>query len=281
MLDKLLTKSFITRTMSAVILVVVALFTLLMGGNITFAVIAVITLIGMMELMRVYQVHRTVLGAAGYLAVIVYEMLVFAEQLQPGIRKEYFPMLVIGLLMLLMAVYVLTFPKFQAEQIMAVFFGVFYVAVMLSYVYQIRIMEGGIYLVWLVFLSSWICDTCAYLAGVMFGKRKLAPVLSPKKTIEGSIGGIAGAFLLGCLFGYVFQHHLAEVFISPALSCGIVSAVGAVISQIGDLSASAIKRNKEIKDYGNLIPGHGGILDRFDSVIFVAPAIYYLCLFLN
>ncbi len=281
MLKKLLTKSFLTRCISGGFLVIAALATLLTGGTVTFAVISVISFIGLMELMRVYQVHRTLLGAAGYLAAFGYYALLWMNQKKQGILQEYFPMLAIMLIMLLMAVYVLTFPKFHAEQVTAVFFGVFYVPVMLSYVYQIRMLEGGIVLVWLVFLSSWICDTCAYLAGVTMGKRKLAPILSPNKSIEGSVGGILGSFLFSVLFGFLFQETLQGVFHNPALSCGIVSALGAVVSQIGDLCASAIKRNKEIKDYGTLIPGHGGIMDRFDSVIFVAPAIYYLCISLG
>lgn len=281
MLKKLFTKSFITRSISAVFLVLIALVTLLLGGYVTFAVIAIISFIGLMELFRVYQVHEDLLGMMGYLVTAGYYGVLFAEQTRQGICKEFFPMLVILLIMLLMAVYVLAFPKYKSEQVMAVFFGVFYVAVMLSYVYQIRMLDGGVYLVWLVFLSSWICDTCAYLAGVTMGKRKLAPVLSPNKSVEGSIGGIVGSWLLGMLFGGVFRYHLEGIFENPVVSCGIVSAVGAVISQIGDLCASAIKRNQNIKDYGTLIPGHGGILDRFDSVIFVAPAIYYLCIFLS
>lgn len=281
MLKKLLTKSFLTRCISGAALVLIALVTLLAGGMVTFAVIAAISFIGLMELLRVYQIHKTSLGAAGYLMTTGYYGFLWMESSKRGIWQEYFPMLAILLIMLLMAIYVLTFPKFHAEQVMAVFFGVFYVSVMLSYVYQIRMLEGGKILVWLVFLSSWICDTCAYLTGVTMGKRKLAPVLSPNKSVEGSVGGILGSFLFSVLFGMLFQKPLKGVFENPALSCGVVSALGAVVSQIGDLCASAIKRNKDIKDYGTLIPGHGGILDRFDSVIFVAPAIYYLCIYLG
>ncbi len=281
MLKKLLTKSFLTRSISAVFLAAAALITLLAGGTITFAVITVISFIGLMELLRVYRIHKTWLGFGSYLIAAGYYGLLWMEQSRQGILQEYFPMLVILLIMLLMAVYVLTFPKFHAEQVMAAFFGVFYVTVMLSYVYQIRILSGGVILVWLVFLSSWICDTCAYLTGVTMGSRKLAPILSPNKSVEGGVGGVFGSFLFSVLFGVLFQESLRNVFENPALSCGIVGALGAVVSQIGDLCASAIKRNKEIKDYGTLIPGHGGILDRFDSVIFVAPAIYYLCIYLG
>ena len=101
----------------------------------------------------------------------------------------------------------------------------------------------------------------------------MASKLSPKKTIEGAIGGIAGAALLGLIYGSVFKTGFTTDY--PQAVCAMACAVGAVISMIGDLAASAIKRNHDIKDYGNLIPGHGGILDRFDSMLFAAPAIYY------
>ena len=136
-----------------------------------------------------------------------------------------------------------------------------------------------IYLVWLIFLSSWGCDTSAYCVGMLFGKHKMAPVLSPKKSIEGAIGGIAGSALLGILFAGIFGAKFSSVA-NPQAACAIACAIAAAISQIGDLAASAIKRNHNIKDYGNLIPGHGGILDRFDSMLFTAPAIYFAVTFL-
>ena len=114
---------------------------------------------------------------------------------------------------------------------------------------------------------------------MIFGKHKLAPVLSPKKSIEGAVGGVAGAALVGLVYAVIIgklgisQRELLWVF-------PVISAIGAVISQVGDLAASAIKRNFGIKDYGRLIPGHGGIMDRFDSVVFTAPMIYYLAVLL-
>ena len=161
---------------------------------------------------------------------------------------------------------------------MAAFFGVFYVAVMLSYIYQTRLLPGGVFTVWLVFVCSWGCDTCAYCVGMLIGKHKMAPILSPKKSIEGGIGGIVGAALIGVLYALAINHWGnagAEI-----TQYAIIGAAGGAISQIGDLAASAIKRYHNIKDYGKLIPGHGGILDRFDSVIFTAPIIFYLALFL-
>lgn len=271
---KLMTKSFLERLLSGILLVVIALVTIILGDDILFATITVISFIGLFELLRVFRLHNKLpgfiayLGAAGYFCIIRFH------------AQEYLIPLVIAYLMVLMAVYVFAFPKFHINEIMSCLYGLIYIIVMLSYIYLVRMTQDGIYTVWLIFLCSWGCDTCAYLVGVMFGKHKMAPVLSPKKSIEGGIGGIVGAALLGFLYAWIFQGKLEEVR-NPMLIFPVICAVGGLISQIGDLAASGIKRNYEIKDYGTLIPGHGGIVDRFDSVIITAPIIYYLITFMN
>lgn len=260
---------FKTRLLSGIVLVIILIATVGYGGNVLFGVLALISLIGVKELYQVVKVQNTLLGGVGYLAVIAYYVLVYMEKI------DLMVFLSILLLVLLMAVYVFSFPKFRAEQVMTVFFGVFYVAVMLSFIYQTRMLADGAYMVWLIFLSSWGCDTCAYCVGMLIGKHKMSPKLSPKKSVEGAIGGVVGAALLTVIYGMIFKNAMGvttqHVWIMAA-----ISAVGALISMVGDLTASAIKRNYEIKDYGKLIPGHGGILDRFDSVIFTAPMIYFL-----
>jgi phosphatidate cytidylyltransferase len=135
----------------------------------------------------------------------------------------------------------------------------------------VRYLEGGILTVWLIFVASWGSDTCAYCVGKLIGRHKLPSKLSPNKTIEGCVGGILGAALIGFLFALAFYKD-KNIWWQFAL----IGGAGSVISQIGDLAASAIKRNYNIKDYGKLIPGHGGILDRFDSILFTAPLVYIL-----
>ena len=122
-------------------------------------------------------------------------------------------------------------------------------------------------------------DTCAYCVGMLFGKHKMTPKLSPKKSVEGAVGGVIGAALLTIIYGFLFKGSMG-VDNQYILMMALICAAGALLSMVGDLAASAIKRNYEIKDYGKLIPGHGGILDRFDSVIFTAPVIFYLSLYL-
>lgn len=259
---------FKTRLLSGIVLVAAALVLIITGGDVLLFSTLLISYIGMFELYRIFHVEKELPGIVGYLAATVFYC---------NLKWAFLPdlmVVVLGFLMALMFVYVFTYPKYKTEQMLAVFFGVFYVAVMLSYVYQTRMLTAGAYIVWLIFLCSWGCDTCAYCVGVLIGKHKMAPKLSPKKSIEGGIGGLAGAALLGALYALAINKW-------GGASAGVgeyalICFVGGIISMIGDLAASAIKRNHEIKDYGKLIPGHGGILDRFDSVIFTAPVIYYL-----
>lgn len=272
-IKKLLTKSFLERLISGIILLVIALFTIIIGKDVLFATIVIISFIGLFELLRVFKLQWKLLGIIGYIATIVYYSFIRME------KTEYLIVLFIGYLICLMGAYVFNFPKFKALDLMVAFFGFFYVVLMLSYVYQVRMMPDGKYVVWLIFLCSWGCDTCAYLVGVMFGKHKMAPVLSPKKSIEGGIGGVVGAGLLGLLYATIFKDNL--IIDNANIVFPIVCAIGAIISQVGDLCASGIKRDHEIKDYSKLIPGHGGILDRFDSVIITAPIIFYLILYID
>lgn len=256
---------FKTRLISGIVLVIIALATIISGSWILFFTLLAVSLIGMRELykvMRVSDEHVTVLELVGYLGAVLYYIAMKAD------FGNYGTMAIIISMILILFVYVFGYPKYHAEQVMAAFFGVVYVAVMLSFIYLTRSLPDGKFLVWLIFLCSWGCDTCAYCVGMLIGKHKMAPVLSPKKSIEGAVGGVAGAALLGVIYAAATQGKMAEY----ALIC----AVGALISMVGDLAASAIKRNQNIKDYGKLIPGHGGILDRFDSVIITAPVIYYL-----
>ncbi len=267
--------SFWIRLRSSVILMIVAIASIVLGEWVLYGVLAVISMIGLMELYRVVGVNKSLAGAVGYIGGAVWFLYVALKQY--GLEGQLnMQLIVAGFTVLLLGVYVLTFPKFNSEQITMVFFGLFYVAVTLSYIYMVRMQECGAYTVWLIFIGSWGSDTMAYVVGRKLGKTKIAPKLSPKKSLEGLLGGIFGAALIGFIYALIFKSQLQTSFSNPCLVFAIVGAAGSVVSQIGDMAASAIKRNKNIKDYGTLIPGHGGILDRFDSVIFIAPIVYYL-----
>ena len=265
---------FTTRLISGIMVVILSIVIVGKGGALLFAVTAIISIIGLFELYRALGLEKKSLAAVGYVTACSYYGILWFE------GQRYVTLMIVASLMLMMALYVFTFPKYKTEEITDAFFGVCYVPVMLSFLFQTREMEDGFFLVWLIFLSSWGCDTCAYCSGILLGKHKLAPVLSPKKSIEGAVGGVAGAALLGFAYGFVFRGNMAEVD-NPQAICAIACAIAAVIAQVGDLAASAIKRNHDIKDYGHLIPGHGGIMDRFDSMIFTAPAVYFALTFLK
>lgn len=186
----------------------------------------------------------------------------------------------IGVLFMLGA-YIFSFPHFNNNQIANAAFGVVYVGVLLSFIYFTRKLENGIILVWMAYIAAWVCDTCAYFTGSLIGKHKMTPVLSPKKSIEGAVGGVIGAMIAGGILGFVYYKMADGRILDIFIFMGI-TGVGAVVSMFGDLAASAIKRNNNIKDYGKIIPGHGGVMDRFDSVFFTAPMVYFLMvLFIN
>lgn len=263
---------FVTRLISGIILVIVALITIITGGPVLFFTLLAVSLIGMRELYQVMKVEEekySPLALVGYLGAVGYYILLFYRM------SAYTMIWCIGVLVTLMFVYVFTYPRYRSEQVMSAFFGLFYVAVMLSYIFQTRNLQDGAFLVWLIFLCSWGCDTCAYCVGMLIGKHKMSPKLSPKKSVEGAVGGVLGAALLGGVYAAVVGRYL-EAAGNQILVYAVICAAGALISMVGDLAASAIKRNHDIKDYGKLIPGHGGVLDRFDSVIFTAPVIYFL-----
>lgn len=264
---------FITRLISGILLVALALFFIISGGYLLFAVMLTLSLIGMFELYRVFNIEKGLPGILGYISCVAYYL-----NLRLGFCSDTM-VIMLAFLTLLLATFVFTYPKYHANQIMAAFFGLFYVGVMLSFLYQTRMLPHGQFIVWLIFLCSWGSDTSAYCVGVLFGKHKMSPILSPKKSVEGAIGGVVGAMLFTGLYSFLISSvfNVEGIMILPLV---IFAGIGALISMVGDLAASAIKRNFEIKDYGKLIPGHGGILDRFDSVIITAPIIYFLAYYI-
>lgn len=268
---------FIKRLLSSIGLVVIACAAIFVGKAALLAVLLIISCIAFRELTKAVSIKDkgkswNALEIMGEIWIVLYYMMLYVS---PDAESRM--LLLMILFIAVMFIYVLAFPKFHASQVMSAYFAAIYAPVLLSFIYLTRNLPFGIYLVWLVFISSWISDTCAYCVGMLFGKHKLSPKLSPKKSIEGCIGGIAGSAIVGALYGYFILQPAMEV---PNIIwlLALISAIGSAVSQIGDLAASAIKRNHDIKDYGNLIPGHGGIMDRFDSVIFTAPMIYILAM---
>lgn len=168
-------------------------------------------------------------------------------------------------------IYLFNVDERKAEDSLATIMGIIYV---IFFSYHMILIDTSYFsiLIWIVLIASFATDIFAYFSGYLFGNKKLCPSLSPKKTWAGAIGGTIGSVICCGAFGYFVVENLL-------IHCLIIGLIGAIFAQLGDLSASAFKRKMGIKDYGNLIPGHGGIMDRFDSVIMVAPVVYYYILF--
>uniref|UniRef100_UPI004055CCD5 phosphatidate cytidylyltransferase n=1 Tax=Acetatifactor sp. TaxID=1872090 RepID=UPI004055CCD5 len=266
---------FWTRFASGIVLVIVALLTMSLGGIPLAVTLFIISCVAYRELTKALLCSSAdkklnVLEIVGMLGIAAYYASVYFSD-----AEVLLLMCIVTVFMAEMFLYVITFPKYKATQVVAAVFAFLYAPVMLSFVYLTRMCPQGIYMVWMILISSWGCDTCAYCVGKLIGKKRIFPVLSPKKSLEGCIGGVVGAALIGGLYAHFFVESAfpnQEVTWIIAFIC----AVGAVMSMVGDLAASAIKRNHDIKDYGKLIPGHGGIMDRFDSMIVTAPMIYFL-----
>ncbi len=165
--------------------------------------------------------------------------------------------------------------KFGFQELAGAYFGGILIPYLLmSLIRMFTMSENGAFHLVIPLLAAWGSDTCALFAGMAFGKHKLAPVISPKKTVEGAIGGVVGAAVLTVIYGIAVS-AFTNLTLSVPL-CMAAGIFGAVLGQIGDLSFSIVKRKSGIKDYGKIFPGHGGVLDRFDSVIFVAPLVELL-----
>lgn len=169
---------------------------------------------------------------------------------------------------------VLKYPKINLEDIAASIFILIYVGWSLTHIVLLRNIPNGALVLIYLFLVIWSTDTGAYFAGRFLGKTKLAPLVSPNKTIEGAIGGLLLSLLAAFMFNIFFP-----IFTLPILF--VTAFLISVLGQVGDLAESCFKRLAGIKDSGKIIPGHGGILDRFDSTILTAPALFYLLIFLD
>lgn len=162
------------------------------------------------------------------------------------------------------------------KKVAEIYMIVSYVVISFTALSLLRYIEHGRFVFFLVFIAAWGCDTFAYLVGTLIGKHKLIPEISPKKTVEGAIGGTIATMLLFALYGFLVGEFWGD---GTQPRYGLLIAYGfvlAIVGQIGDLIASAIKREHGIKDYGNILPGHGGIMDRFDSILAVSTVLIML-----
>jgi len=266
--------TLLKRVLSAIVMIGSLILLIYIGGPVIWVVVSIISITAEWELSKALGLtvnengKKKIVVCGAVMTVIMY---VIAWQSDYRMAFLFCPIIY---LIVLFAIYVFNYGKITVSDVMKYLFVYIYIAVFLGFVAVIRdCMPQGRYLTWLALIPSIASDTFAYFIGSAFGKHKLAPVVSPKKSIEGSIGGLLGGALCTGLYG-LFVSSRISVLPGFVLACVVIGLINGGISQIGDLSASAIKRESGIKDYGNIIPGHGGALDRIDSVIYIAPIVY-------
>ncbi len=259
------------RIISALVGLPILLFIVSSGGLTLKISLMLIALIGIDELYKALYKKYTNIQIFGYLSCVLY--IYFVDNFNTDIFIAIQTIFILCIFIYMVLFYSTT----SIKDVIYAVFGFFYVPFLLANVYLLRHIEIGAYFIWLAFISAWACDTGAYFTGVKFGKHKLTPNLSPKKTIEGSIGGILLATSVGAIYGKVIS-NLVNGYqgVNLVFVCGIICFIGSIFAQFGDLTASAIKRYTGIKDFGKIMPGHGGVLDRFDSVMFTAPVAYLM-----
>lgn len=234
-------------------------------------------------LMALYELYMTFKQETKWQIVLLDYIFAILIMLTPLIsrnsyQKGVFTFILVAYLMLLLICSIFWNHKIKFYDVSSSFFMLIYSVLFMYHLTFIRGMENGVVLIFIPFLGAWIPDTFAYFSGMLFGKHKLIPSISPNKTVEGSVGAVIGCVLLFFIYGIVVEYAAGlTVHYLPLL---LLSALCGIFAQLGDLAASLIKRECHTKDFGNLIPGHGGILDRIDSLIFVAPLVYYFILYL-
>lgn len=257
------------RTLSALILVPILLGLTYLGGPYTALLVTCVSLLALKEALAIGQKMGL---RAWYISTGVFSTVWLLLTFVGGIQWM-FPLLITWLVFTMgrMALY---YPEVNLGEAGYNCFAPIYTVVLFSHLYLIRGFAEGIAWAFLTFILAWATDTFAYLIGRVMGKHLLAPRVSPKKTIEGSFGGLVFCVISGILAWKIIGG-------APWSAYLILSIVVGISAQIGDLFESALKRSVNIKDSGNVIPGHGGILDRFDSLFFVIPIMYYWALFVG
>ena len=265
-----------TRILTAIVMLALFIPVLWFSDTVVYP-IAMTLLVGLagFELARCLGLHRDLY--LSFPAVMIPAGLTFLSWFAETPEKHFGG---IALAFFLFAVYLFAVAIFRAGRttyaaVAGLLGGCFYITVAFSSMVLLRYLTNGAYLFLLPFIGAWVSDTFAYFTGRFLGRHKLAPAISPKKTVEGSIGGILFAVIVFAVYGLILA---SRGFTPNYLALCLAGLFVSVLSQIGDLALSLIKREYGIKDYGRIFPGHGGVLDRFDSVIATAPMILILSL---
>lgn len=276
------------RLISGLIVAAVAVAAILIGGYVLDLLILIFAGVGLFEFYNAFAKRGyspVKLFGVVYIALLALMMYFNGDSyftiLLPTARfgnLNLFPPVFLAALIVLLALIVFQHEKYDAVDAAITVCGGFYVVFLISYFAKLRDLEGGVYLFFLALIGAVATDTFAYFIGKAFGKRKLIEAISPNKTVAGSVGGLLGNVAVLTIFGIVLWTLEAYRGL-PLFHYPLIGLLTGVVSQIGDLAASAIKRYTGIKDFGKIIPGHGGVLDRIDSYLFAIPVVYYYLLF--
>lgn len=269
------------RVISSVVVVAFTTIMLIMGGWFMLICLAGLSFGGMYEIFRLARKDEKemdgrfafkVMMIDGMVAAVVWMLLV--HTLRDNIMNGNLTiMFLLTLVIVLMFEVVILYPRFTYVDMAFTLFGVMYVGVLFSTFYMIRTNTNGEFYVWYIFAVAWGSDTCAFFTGLSLGRHKMSPLLSPKKTVEGAVGGVIGSIVLCLILGASIA-SVTLIDTGALIKFSLVTGLlGGVTAEIGDLFASSIKRWCGIKDFSQIIPGHGGILDRFDSALMVAPLV--------
>lgn len=252
-----------TRIISALIGVPIFLGLIYLGESYTIFLVTLLTLLALREFLQIGEQ----MGIRTWGKISILFSIIWLTSLFNSGQDWMLPTLILWLLIGFGRL-ALTYPKTSLSEASFNILSVFYTVVLLSHLYLLRELPGGIEWTFFTIFLVWATDTGAYFTGRKFGRHLLAPQVSPKKTVEGSLGGL----LFSIIVAVGFWQFVGNAHLMTYIILGIVIGTSA---QIGDLFESALKRSAGVKDSGSLIPGHGGILDRFDSLIFALPLVYY------
>ena len=271
-----------TRIITAIFIVAVMLPILIFSEYIVYPIaLAIFSLFATFEVYRVIGIEKKwVVAIPAYLISFAAPLCTHEIFLGQDFEKSNYILITVAAifvyLLYIMGAAVFSKGSLTVATISKAFLVFTYVVISFTSLSLIRYLEYGNINLFLVFIAAWGCDTFAYFTGYLFGKHKLIPEISPKKTVEGAIGGVVFAVIFFILYGIVIEA------VTDAEANYIVLSVSgfilAIVSQIGDLIASLIKREHGVKDYSNLLPGHGGIMDRFDSILSVATPLIAICI---
>ena len=266
----------ITRIITALVLgvVILAPAVIFSGTPVLPIICAIMCTIGVYEIVKCFKAHNSYALLVPSMALGLC-MPIFARYTFSGNTIFALAVLVLVYAFYMFSLTVFTNNKISIDEISKVVVMTVYISVGFSCIVLLRDLPSGQFLFFLTFLAAWTTDVFAYFTGYLFGKHKLSPVISPKKTIEGSIGGTLLCTAAFVIYSLIINHFFELQ--TNAIMFGIIGFSSSIVSQIGDLLASAAKRKYDTKDYGHIFPGHGGVLDRFDSIIAVAPILYLLC----